>query len=139
QDGVRAVNGSVIAPIGWHTFDQTGRTIVAAMPTLWLIGAWDRFERGRSWIESRLNFDSNPTIHWNGKKLFEEYYASMLSCFFLTGDVFFRHMSVQLSKVITNRTSVRIKDNYALILEKSNRFVRLTTPDYKDEYFTELM
>lgn len=80
----------------WHYYvdnrwgSDRGRTIMAAMPTLWLMDLKQEFAKGREWVKEKL--EGNRTVLQEGRWVSStvgEYIGSLLSCYALTGDQLF--------------------------------------------------
>src|SRR5699024_3596132 len=64
---------------------NSGRTIVASLSTLWVMGLKDEFEQGKKWVKNELDFDKVVgSHHWMA-----EHMGGLLSAYALTSDEMF--------------------------------------------------
>ena len=75
----------------------SGRSIVAAMSTLWVMGLEEEFNRGKQWIAAEFDFTG---ILADGLLFNEvaEYVGGLLSCYALTGDELFLRKAEKVAK-----------------------------------------
>ena len=85
DDYFQPVNGSLVAK---RFVSASGRTIVASLSTLWVMGLEREFERGKAWVERELDWTKmNRSV-----PLFDSvtvYMGGLLSAYSLTGDEMF--------------------------------------------------
>ena len=55
------------------TNQKSGRTIMAAMTTLWVMGLTEEYQLGRAWIEANLSFTRN--VHRMYSDIFERLHS----------------------------------------------------------------
>ena len=83
---------------GWFG-RNSGYTIVASLSTLWIMGFQDEFERGRKWIETKLDF--SKVYQWaEVSRTISDYIGGLLSCYALSGDRMFIEKAKQIAIII---------------------------------------
>ena len=89
--------------------NNSGRSILAAMSTLWIMDLKEEFEQGRQWIDEKLNL-SNMGKEVVVFRVVTEYIGGLLSCYALTDDLKFvikaKEMANKLSKVYETSTGI---------------------------------
>lgn len=82
-----------------RSFDNSGRSILASMSTLWIMELHEQFNQGRQWIEQQFNFtaiDNLMLVHHQVTR----YMGGLLSCYALTGDWMFVEKAVAIAEQI---------------------------------------
>src|SRR5699024_8624921 len=80
-----------------YGFGNTGRTIVAAMSTLQVMGLEVEFNDSRSWIEEHLDLrKADDDVHLVYETI-TEYVGGLLSAYALTGEHLFLEKAIQIS------------------------------------------
>ena len=83
---------------GWFG-RNSGYTIVASMSTLWIMGLKAEFERGRRWIETKMDFAK--VGQWaEVSRTVSDYVGGLLACHALTGDELFVRKAREVAMII---------------------------------------
>ena len=72
---------------GWFG-PRSGYTLIATMPTLYIFGLMDEFEKAKKWVQSEFNWDK-LNVWVDVSRMVTDYIGAFLSCYALTGDWMF--------------------------------------------------
>ena len=98
---------------------DTGATIVDALDTLWIMGMFDEFNKGKEWVVSSLNMNSRTDI-----SVFEvniRFVGGLLSAYFLSGDVVFLNQAKKVADKLLPAFNTPTGIPYALINPTTGR------------------
>jgi len=77
---------------------HSGRTIVSAASTLYVLGLMEEFEQAREWIRTKLNL-SQVDAYMSVCDVVTDLIGGLLSCYALTGDQMFLRKALSISNI----------------------------------------
>lgn len=98
---------------------ETGATIVDALDTLWIMGLFEEFKKGRDWVISSLNMNSRSEV-----SVFEvniRFVGGLLSAYFLSGDVVFANKAKEIAEALMPAFNTKTGIPYALVNPTTQR------------------